>query len=109
MWNADGSPGEMCGNGVRCVGKYVYERGLARNNVLTIETAVGVKHLKLTIAGDRVERFASPAAGVEVFSYRADLAGALPCGPRNPPDRVYITVHGEGPALRIVAIEFLEK
>ena len=60
-------------------------------------------------AGDRVERFASPAAGVEVFSYRADLAGALPCGPRNPPDHVYITVHGEGPALRIVAIEFLEK
>ena len=56
MWNADGSPGEMCGNGLRCVGKYVFERGLACRDSLTIETAVGVRSLELTAAAGRVER-----------------------------------------------------
>lgn len=49
MYNADGSRGEMCGNGIRCVGKYVFERGLTSKTVLKIETAAGVKTLWLSI------------------------------------------------------------
>src|SRR5271168_3442281 len=42
MFNADGSEGEMCGNGLRCVAKYVHDRGLARKDRVTIETGRGV-------------------------------------------------------------------
>jgi diaminopimelate epimerase len=56
MWNADGSPAEMCGNGIRCVGKYVYEHGLARKDVLTVETDAGIKTLWLTLAAEKVEQ-----------------------------------------------------
>ena len=54
MYNADGSRGMMCGNGIRCVGKYVYERGIARKDVLTVETLSGVKTLRLDISGGKV-------------------------------------------------------
>ncbi len=49
MFNADGSEGEMCGNGIRCVGKYVYDKGLTGKTTLTVETLAGIKTLKLTI------------------------------------------------------------
>lgn len=49
MYNADGSRGKMCGNGIRCVGKYMYERGIAPKNVLTVETLSGVKTLRLDV------------------------------------------------------------
>ena len=49
MFNADGSEGKMCGNGIRCVGKYVYEHGISKNNPLTIETASGIKTLSLEL------------------------------------------------------------
>ena len=47
MFNADGSEGKMCGNAIRCVGKYLYECGAARREALSIETLSGVKKLKL--------------------------------------------------------------
>jgi diaminopimelate epimerase len=47
MYNANGSRGQMCGNGIRCVGKYAYEHGLARRESLRIETDAGVKLLRL--------------------------------------------------------------
>ena len=50
MFNADGSEGEMCGNGVRCVAKYVHDHGLARKDRVTVETGRGVLTLDLTIA-----------------------------------------------------------
>lgn len=49
MYNADGSRGEMCGNGIRCVGKYVYDRGLTQKTSITVETLGGVKTLDLTV------------------------------------------------------------
>ncbi len=54
MFNADGSEGEMCGNGIRCVGKFVYDKGLTEKTNLTIETLAGIKTLKLTVEGDVV-------------------------------------------------------
>jgi diaminopimelate epimerase len=56
MFNADGSEGEMCGNGVRCVAKYLYDRGLARRSPVTIETGRGVLALELEIRNGRAER-----------------------------------------------------
>ena len=47
MYNADGSEGEMCGNGIRCVAKYVYDRGLSDKTELSVETGAGIKRLKL--------------------------------------------------------------
>jgi diaminopimelate epimerase len=47
MYNADGSRGQMCGNGIRCVGKYAYEHGLARRESLRVETDAGIKLLRL--------------------------------------------------------------
>lgn len=49
MYNADGSEGAMCGNGIRCVAKYVYEQGIAKRETLSIETKSGVKKLELTV------------------------------------------------------------
>lgn len=54
MYNADGSRGEMCGNGIRCVAKYVYDHGIARKPELKIETDAGVKTLKLDVRDGRV-------------------------------------------------------
>jgi diaminopimelate epimerase len=56
MFNADGSEAEMCGNGVRCVAKYVYDHGLCRNRTLKIETGNGVLTLELEIAQEKVRR-----------------------------------------------------
>jgi diaminopimelate epimerase len=56
MFNADGSEAEMCGNGVRCVAKYVYDHGLCRNRSLRIETGNGVLGLELEIANEKVRR-----------------------------------------------------
>jgi diaminopimelate epimerase len=56
MFNADGSEGEMCGNGVRCVAKYLFDRGLATQSRVTIETGRGVLALDLEIDDGRVER-----------------------------------------------------
>ena len=56
MFNADGSESGMCGNAVRCIGKYVYEKKLTDKTVITLETGSGIKTLKLTVAGDKVEK-----------------------------------------------------
>lgn len=55
MYNADGSQGAMCGNGIRCVGKYVYEKGLTRKTCLTIDTPSGPRALELRVRRGRVE------------------------------------------------------
>ena len=54
IYNSDGSEAEMCGNGIRCVGKYVFDNGLTNKNKITIETLSGIKELKLNIINDKV-------------------------------------------------------
>lgn len=49
MFNADGSESEMCGNGIRCVGKYAFDHGIVDKTEFDVETKAGVKHLKLTV------------------------------------------------------------
>ncbi|MBE7067231.1 MAG: diaminopimelate epimerase [Ruminococcaceae bacterium] len=55
MFNADGSEGRMCGNGIRCVGKFVYEKKNIRKPVLTIETLAGIKTLEIHEVEGQVE------------------------------------------------------
>ena len=54
MYNADGSEGAMCGNGIRCVAKYVYDKGLTDKKNLSIETKSGIKKLELTVEDGKV-------------------------------------------------------
>lgn len=54
MYNADGSRGEMCGNGIRCVAKYVYDYGLTDKTSISVETLGGIKYLDLTVEHGKV-------------------------------------------------------
>lgn len=55
MYNSDGSQAEMCGNGIRCVGKFVYDKGLTNKTNITIETLAGIKKLELNINNNFVD------------------------------------------------------
>ena len=55
MFNSDGSEAEMCGNGIRCVGKFVYDKGLTDKTIVKIETLAGIKTLVLNIKDGKVE------------------------------------------------------
>lgn len=110
MWifNADGSEAEMCGNGIRCLGKYVYDRGFTRKTDLQIETGAGLRRLQLhpengklsavtvdmgtaritgSAAGDRVDmgnphlvRFVSDVEGVPLSTLGPELCASVPGG-----------------------------
>jgi diaminopimelate epimerase len=54
MFNADGSEGEMCGNGIRCVAKYAYDHGLTKSNPMRVETGRGVLTLDLKLDNNKV-------------------------------------------------------
>ncbi|QDU74905.1 Diaminopimelate epimerase [Bremerella volcania] len=56
MFNADGSEAEMCGNGLRCVAKYVYDHGIAKKDQLALETGAGVLSVQLETDGDLAKR-----------------------------------------------------
>jgi diaminopimelate epimerase len=72
MFNADGSESEMCGNGIRCVAKYVYDHGIAKKPRLAIETGRGVLTIDLTIEGGRVSKA------------RVDMGEPILAGPKIP-------------------------
>ena len=55
MYNADGSQGKMCGNGIRCVGKYVYDNKMTDKTTITIETLAGIKTLELQVKDGKME------------------------------------------------------
>ncbi len=55
MFNADGSQGEMCGNGIRCVGKFVYDKGLTKETKVSVETLAGIRYLEFFIKDSKVD------------------------------------------------------
>ena len=89
MYNADGSRGAMCGNGIRCVGKYVYDRGLTRKTCLTIDTDAGPRRLELHVLGGTVDRVTVDMGTVRVDApVEAEAAGerftVIPADAGNP-------------------------
>ncbi len=89
MFNADGSESEMCGNGIRCVAKFVHDHGIARKPALSIETGRGVLELELFLQAGKVERvrvdMGEPIVKAEV----------IPTGlPGNPPLDAFLDVAG---------------
>lgn len=69
MFNADGSEGKMCGNGIRCVGKLAHDLGYVKGNSCTVETLSGIKKLQFTLGSDGL------VSDVKVNMGRAELAG----------------------------------
>lgn len=87
MFNADGSEGKMCGNALRCIGRFLYERGYTRKTSLVIETASGIRRLWLKLKGGR---FVSALADMGRASFLAADVPVLAA-----PDREgYITIGG---------------
>ena len=72
MYNADGSRGEMCGNGIRCVGKYIHDHGIATDNPLKVDTDAGLKVLYLEVEDGKVARVT------------VDMGGPILDGPQIP-------------------------
>lgn len=54
MFNADASEGKMCGNGTRCISKYVYDKGLTKKTTITLETLAGIKTIDMTVENNKV-------------------------------------------------------
>ena len=79
MFNADGSEAEMCGNGVRCVAKLVYDHGICKNETLNIETGAGVLAIDLEVVDGRVAR-ASVDMGCPILS-GPEIPTTLPGNP----------------------------
>ncbi|MDR1194355.1 MAG: diaminopimelate epimerase [Peptococcaceae bacterium] len=67
-YNSDGSKGEMCGNGIRCFAKFVYEKGLVPKPTLAVETEAGLKEIQLTIDGAGLVDKVSVAMGRPIFA-----------------------------------------
>jgi diaminopimelate epimerase len=77
MWNADGSEAEMCGNGLRCVAKFAYERGLVeRKPKMTAETGAGVLGLDLDVRQGRVEQVTVDMGPPRLERAEIPMAGA---------------------------------
>lgn len=84
MYNADGSRGEMCGNGIRCVAKYVYDYGLTDKTRISVETLGGIKYLDLTVEEGKAKL-------VRVNMGRPELSPQLiPVVPEKPEDKELI-------------------
>ena len=66
MYNSDGSRGAMCGNGIRCVAKYVYDHGMTNMTTIRIETLSGIKTIDLTVKDGKV-RLANVDMGMPVL------------------------------------------
>ena len=77
IFNQDGSEGKMCGNGIRCVGKYLYDSGLARKEEIAVETQSGIRVLQMQVQDGQV-------TGVTVNMGQAELA----------PERIPVSLPG---------------
>jgi diaminopimelate epimerase len=87
MFNADGSEAEMCGNGLRCVAKFVHDRGIAPRSRLTIETGRGVLTVDLEIHGGKAQRVRVDMG--EPILQASDIPTTLP---GDPPINVPVTI-----------------
>lgn len=87
MFNADGSEGRMCGNGIRCIAKLCYDEGIAVKDEITVETLSGIKTVRLTFSGKKV-------VGARVDMGRAELR----------PEKIPVLLDGDRIVSRAVEI-----
>lgn len=80
IFNADGSEAMMCGNGIRCAGKYLYEKGIVPQKRMTVETRSGVKTLRLSVEGGRVESVLTEMGRAEVEQENVPLPDGVGAG-----------------------------
>lgn len=80
MFNADGSEGKMCGNGIRCLAKYVWDHGLSKANPLNVETLSGVKTVEMAVGSDGKVQAATVDMGEPILDAPA-IPVNLPAGP----------------------------
>jgi diaminopimelate epimerase len=99
MFNADGSESEMCGNGVRCVAKYIYDRGIAPRDIVTVETGRGVLTLGIEAEGGKARRVRVDM-GAPILR-AADIPTTLP---GDPPVDVPLVVGGQELAVTAVSM-----
>jgi diaminopimelate epimerase len=99
MFNADGSEAEMCGNGVRCLAKYVYDHGICRKETLKIETGRGVLTLQLEVAGGQVER-----VSVDMGEPILEAARIPTTLPGNPPVNASLCINGRTLCVTCVSV-----
>jgi diaminopimelate epimerase len=97
MFNADGSEAEMCGNGVRCVAKYVYDHGLVRKPSLTVETGRGVLTLELEVGGGTVRQ-----VRVDMGEPILEAARIPTTLPGNPP--INVSLRGADAEFRVTCV-----
>ena len=89
IFNADGSEAKMCGNGIRCVGKFVYDKGCTDKTEIEIETLSGIKYLKLNVRDGKVESVRVNMGKAEVsppvtLSVRSEEITVFPVSTGNP-------------------------
>lgn len=99
MFNADGSEGEMCGNGVRCVAKYIHDHDLARKDRVTVETGRGVLTLDLTVSNGEAQ-LVRVDMGAPILT-AAEIPTLLP---GNPPIDAPMEVDGQTFAVTAVSM-----
>jgi len=99
MFNADGSESEMCGNGIRCVAKYVYDHGIAKKPRLAIETGRGILSLDLTVTNGKVSKVRVDMG--EPILQASDIPTTLP---GNPPIDASLTIEGKSYAATCVSM-----
>jgi diaminopimelate epimerase len=99
MFNADGSEGEMCGNGVRCVAKYIRDRGIVARDRVRIETGRGILTLNLEMSGGKVRR-----VRVDMGTPILDAAAIPTTLPGHPPIEAPLSVDGRAFAVSAVSM-----
>ena len=111
IFNADGSEAKMCGNGIRCVGKYVYDKGYTDKTHLTIETLSGIRTLDLQIRSGKVKSVTVDMGRTEVageigLTVNGEVLRGIPVSVGNPHFVIFVydmdkvDLYGLGPLLR---------
>jgi diaminopimelate epimerase len=104
MFNADGSPAEMCGNGIRCVGKYLYDHDIRRSETLTIESAGRVVSLNLKAVRGTVDEVRVEMGEPILIPERIPTTLRSPRGPEQPVVDVPLAVGGREFRVTVVSM-----
>ena len=95
IFNADGSEAKMCGNGIRCVGKYVYDKGYTDKKVLSVETLSGIKYLSLQVVNGKVKTVTvnmgkAEAKEEKILEIEGETVSVIPVSVGNPHAVIFV-------------------